>query len=124
MWSTRGFNAEAIENKSRQRDIMTHEVLGTVYRVALLSSGNKGEQGDRTSHSIGDGPQYQSRAEPCQWPIATAPLGPSVAEAVENCGAGDDSDSSSSTKLSQRAVARKVAASAKKNAAKAQKKKT
>ena len=53
VWATRGFDAEAIRNNSAPADKMVHPVLGDVYRVAILSSGSKGEEGDMTSHMVG-----------------------------------------------------------------------
>ena len=53
VWANRGFDAARIRDNSATADKMIHPVLGDVYRVATLSSGSKGEQGDMTSHVVG-----------------------------------------------------------------------
>ena len=62
VWQTRGFDAERIRRNSAESDMMSHDVLGTVYRVAILSSGSKGEQGDVTTHTVG-GDSRKSRRD-------------------------------------------------------------
>jgi hypothetical protein len=44
VWATRGFNKDNIETRSRDSDVMEDPVLGTVYRVRILSKGNEGSR--------------------------------------------------------------------------------
>jgi hypothetical protein len=44
VWATRGFNPKNIEDRSRESDVMEDAVLGTVYRVRILSKGNEGSR--------------------------------------------------------------------------------
>ena len=52
VWEKRGFDVELIRKNSAPADKMHHSVLGEVYRVAILSSGSRGEEGDRTTHMV------------------------------------------------------------------------
>jgi len=45
VWSTRGFDTEAIETKSKDTDIRDHVVLGKTYRVPIYSAGKRGVKG-------------------------------------------------------------------------------
>ena len=55
VWAAKGFDAEAIEAKTLPEDIMTHAVLGTVYRVRILAKSKNGAKGwMRTNKLLGD----------------------------------------------------------------------
>ena len=62
VWAARGFDATAIEMKTPKHDVMVHSVLGKVYRVPLLKTGQKASMGTRSSHSMSDAPP------PCSQP--------------------------------------------------------
>jgi len=45
--SSRGFDADAIKLHSQPEDVKEHSVLGTCYRVSILSTGRAGQQGQK-----------------------------------------------------------------------------
>ena len=49
VWGARGYDIEAIKSKTLAADIREHPVLGTTYRVKILSTGNRGERGKKRS---------------------------------------------------------------------------
>ena len=52
VWATRGFDAARIERMADVSDIQEHAVLGTTYRVAILTTGSKGAKGTSRSEQI------------------------------------------------------------------------
>ena len=49
VWETRGFDPVAIEASSDPSDVMEHKVLGTTYRVSIVSTGHRSETGTKSS---------------------------------------------------------------------------
>ena len=49
VWETRGFDPETIEASSDPSDVMEHKVLGTTYRVSIVSTGHRSETGTKSS---------------------------------------------------------------------------
>jgi hypothetical protein len=52
VWAARGFDAVAIESRSRDSDVMEDPVLGTVYRVRILQKGNSGCRTTLTTRTL------------------------------------------------------------------------
>ena len=52
VWAARGFPVEDIEAKSHASDRRFHDVLGSTYRVALMSSGSKGWKGSSSTDAL------------------------------------------------------------------------
>jgi len=49
VWETRGFDPVAIATSSDPSDVMEHKVLGTTYRVSIVSTGHRSETGTKSS---------------------------------------------------------------------------
>jgi hypothetical protein len=52
VWMTRGFDAVHIKERSRDSDVIQDPVLGTVYRVRILSKGNAGSRTTVTTRNL------------------------------------------------------------------------
>jgi len=87
VWGTQGFDVEAIAQHSPPEDIDTHEVLGTVYRVRILTSGVRGSDGMRRSS------QWQASEPPAKRQkksSGTLALGDQAAPKAGDEGQGED----------------------------------
>ena len=45
VWQKKGFDVDAIAAKAKAEDKQEHEMLGTCYRVRLLTTGERGSEG-------------------------------------------------------------------------------
>ena len=52
VWATRGFDANVIKEKIAQEDCREHPVLGTTYRVKILSMGDRGRKANSGAASL------------------------------------------------------------------------
>lgn len=52
VWANQGFNTELIVKNTSPNDIRDHDVLGKTYRVKILSTGKRGQQGSRQTHEV------------------------------------------------------------------------
>ena len=62
VWETRGFDPVGIEASSDPSDVMEHKVLGTTYRVSIVSTGLKGETVTRSS-SVAEAEHHHSHEQ-------------------------------------------------------------
>ena len=87
VWATRGFPVEDIEAKSHASDRRFHDVLGSTYRVALMSSGSKGWKGSSSTDAL----NKRSKAA-----ALTDDHEPDAAAAAAVAAAADDADTDAS----------------------------
>jgi hypothetical protein len=89
VWTQKGFDAADIAAKTDASNRKLHPVLGMTYRVAIVSSGSRGSQGQkRTWDAIAE----EDSAAPTPAPIPPAAPSAELAPAVK-----DESSSSSSS---------------------------
>ena len=62
VWETRGFDPVAIAASSDPSDVMEHKVLGTTYRVSIVSTGHRSETGTRSS-SVAEAEHHHSHEQ-------------------------------------------------------------
>jgi hypothetical protein len=57
VWVAKGFDGDMIKNNSTPENVQVHPVIGTTYRVELVSSGTKRSYGDAFEdvHTLGSG---------------------------------------------------------------------
>jgi hypothetical protein len=93
VWASRGYNKDAIEAKARPEDKRQHPVLGDVYRVSILQTGNRGVRGTKKTDTL-------SAASSSGGPAAiTGGSAPVLALADKSdSSSGNSSDSSSSSR--------------------------
>ena len=91
VWETRGFDPVAIEASSDPSDVMEHKVLGTTYRVSIVSTGLKGERGTRSS-SVAESEHHHSHEQLVPVPVVCP------AETAKKRSRNSSSSSSSSNK--------------------------
>ena len=87
VWAARGFPVEDIEAKSHASDRRFHDVLGSTYRVALMSSGSKGWKGSSSTDAL----NKRSKAA-----ALTDDHEPDAAAAAAVAAAADDADTDAS----------------------------
>ena len=133
VWATKGFNIDNIERLSLAGDVKEHPVLGTVYRVRILTVGRNGSKGWTRDSSFQSArvmqrPPKRARTEALPAPPAEAAEGAEGAEGAEDAepeaeedGDDDSSDSSSSSSSSSSSASKKKSKKKKKKAKKAKK---
>ena len=128
VWATKGFNIDNIERLSLAGDVKEHPVLGTVYRVRILTVGRNGSRGWTRDSSFQSArviqrPPKRARTEALPAPPAEAAEGAEGAAGAEpeadEDGDDDSSDGSSSSSSSSSSASKKK--SKKKKAKKAKK---
>ena len=62
-WATRGFDANVIKEKIAQEDCREHLILGTTYRVKILSMGDRGEKLTRARQVLTERKAKRSKIE-------------------------------------------------------------
>ena len=96
VWRTRGYDSDAIEQKSEDSDKQTHPILGTVYRVRVMKSGIRGTDGmTRTSQLTGGKKKLKLQNEPATEHAAPVTVA-AAAAAAEEVDPGSDDDTSES----------------------------
>ena len=122
VWQAKGFNIDDIERNTQVENTADHPVLGKVYRVAILSTGQAGEQGTerRTKLAKTTGAAATSSSPASIGGAAAAPVAANTAqsrEAAQSPIDDDGSDSASSAsngKNDQKKIKQKEAKRAKK----------
>ena len=145
VWEKKGFNVDDIQNNSRPSDKAKDPVLGEVFRVRILTTGQSGEQAERESlraKSIWKNSELKkfledalrSAAEAVQEVEAEAPLAEGEIESEDRPidkpddssdseSSSDSSDSSDSSSSSERNKKKKKSSKESKKASKKEKKK-
>ena len=97
VWAARGFDTKAIEEFTDEKDRRIHAVLGPVYRVKILSTGQRGCKGQRRSSNM---TALQPAAQAAK--KATGSLGDIAGLSVQEAASSseDESESSSSSSTS------------------------
>ena len=126
VWATKGFNIDNIERLSLAGDVKEHPVLGTVYRVRILTVGRNGSRGWTRDSSFQSArtiqrPPKRARTEALPAPPAEAAEGAEDAEPEAEEDGDDDSSDSSSSSSSSSSSASKKKSKKKKKAKKAKK---
>jgi hypothetical protein len=96
VWSTRGFDPEAIETKSKDTDIRDHVVLGKTYRVPIYSAGKRGVKG----HGRENVEEAKKSSAKRLKPTPEAGAASSAAAGRETASVPSDTSSSSSSESS------------------------
>ena len=115
-WAAKGFNIDNIERLSLAGDVKEHPVLGTVYRVRILTVGRNGSRGWTRDSSFQSArviqrPPKRARTEALPAPPAEAAEGAEGAAGAEpeadEDGDDDSSDGSSSSSSSSSSASNK-----------------
>jgi hypothetical protein len=112
VWANRGFNPEAIRDKTLPKDRRTHPVLGETFRVSVLRGGHRGSKSVGKTDTLKAAGSPGSSGGPS--PLALVAPDPQLA-------LGDKEDSSSSSSSSSRHKKSKKSKKDKKDKKKARK---
>ena len=144
VWASKGYDPEIIRTKTKPENKSSHEVLGDVYRVAILATGERGSKGFQSRHEIEARPKKQLKIDELLLAIKGTPVpqpheltdeedaqpAPSPASPTDDSSSSDSSSDSSSSssshdkkkKKSKKKKSKKVKKEKKKRKAKAAKK--
>lgn len=115
-WEKKGFDPKLIEERSKPWNIMNHEILGKVYRVALLETGERGSKGQSTTDSTSTNMKRKASAM-----VAALRVDPAEADEPATEEDVDEVSSSSSTSSSSSSNDRKKKKKKKQNGKKQKK---
>jgi hypothetical protein len=99
VWGTRGFDMEAIQEKSRPQDRRSHAVLGEIFRVAILKSGHRGHKSASKTDTLKASLEASSSGGPP--PVQSGGPSPVLAigdKAAESSSSDESSSSSSASR--------------------------
>ena len=98
VWQAKGFNIDDIERNTQIENTANHPVLGKVYRVAILSTGQAGAQGTerRTTLAKTTGAAATSSSPASIGGAAAAPVAANTAQSREAAKSPIDDDGSDS----------------------------
>jgi hypothetical protein len=145
VWANKGYDPETIRTKSKPENKSSHEVLGDVYRVAILATGERGARGFQSRHELEARPKKQLKIDELLLAIKGTPVPqpheladeedaepePSPASPTDDSSSSDSSSDSSSSssshdkkkKKSKKKKSKKVKKEKKKRKQKAEKRK-
>jgi hypothetical protein len=114
VWANKGYDPETIRTKSKPENKSSHEVLGDVYRVAILATGERGARGFQSRHELEARPKKQLKIDELLLAIKGTPVPqpheladeedaepePSPASPTDDSSSSDSSSDSSSSSSS------------------------
>jgi hypothetical protein len=114
VWANKGYDPETIRTKSKPENKSSHEVLGDVYRVAILATGERGARGFQSRHELEARPKKQLKIDELLLAIEGTPVPqpheladeedaepePSPASPTDDSSSSDSSSDSSSSSSS------------------------
>ena len=101
VWANKGFDTEAISQKSAASDRKVHSVLGQCYRVKLLSTGVRGFEGTRNARDH-TGRSKKAKTISASSTAAAAEIADAKDEEEQNEDSASDASSSSSSSSSDK----------------------
>ena len=100
VYKAQGFDEEAIKAHSKPENIKQHAVFGTVYRVPIMETGNRGDRTMcRSSHVKAKGKQLSLSSEPAEGLLA---IEDGAADSASSKSHSSSDSSSSSTSSSSK----------------------
>ena len=114
VWASKGYDPEIIRTRSKPQNKSSHEVLGDVYRVAILATGERGARGFQSRHELEARPKKQLKIDELLLAIKGTPVPqpheladeedaepePSPASPTDDSSSSDSSSDSSSSSSS------------------------